>query len=124
MTSRECYGYLIWQLVMNHTQVADAREKKKAKYHHLVEAGRAAGYQSKLITTEVGSMRMLGNADFNGLKQAINAPWKEFTNLSQKTTRTATMGSFNIWGSRTIPSNFSLSLCMYLSLYSNYTCIS
>ena len=35
-------------------QVADARErKKKAKFYYLVEAGRAAGYQSELIETEM-----------------------------------------------------------------------
>ena len=81
-------------------QVADARERKKAKYHHLVEAGRAAGYQSKLITVEVGSRGMLGNGDLDELKEAIKAPRKEFTDLSLRTIRTAIMGSFSIWGSR------------------------
>ena len=39
--------------------VADARARKRAKYHDLVEAGRAAGYKTELITVEVGSR---GNA--------------------------------------------------------------
>ena len=81
-------------------QVADARERKKAKYYHLVEAGRAAGYQFELITVEVGSRGMLGKADFDALKQAIKAPRKELTDLSLKAIRTAIMGSFSIWGSR------------------------
>lgn len=94
---------MLWLLELTisyEPQVADARERKKAKYHHLVEAGRAAGYRSKLITVEVGSRGMLGNADFDELKQAVKAPRKDFTDLSLKIIRTAVMGSFSIWGSR------------------------
>ena len=81
-------------------QVADSRERKKSKYHQLVEAGRAAGYQSRLITAEIGSRGMLGNGNFDGLKEAIKAPRKEFIDLSPKTIKTAIMGFFSIWGSR------------------------
>ena len=35
--------------------VADARARKAAKYHDLVEAGRAAGYRVKLFNVVVGS---------------------------------------------------------------------
>ena len=40
---------------------AEARSRKRAKYHDLVEAGRAAGYKTDLITVEVGSRGMLGD---------------------------------------------------------------
>ena len=48
--------------------VADARARKRAKYHDLVEAGRAAGYKTELITVEVGSRGMLGSSDFDALR--------------------------------------------------------
>ena len=48
---------------------ADARARKRAKYHDLIESGILAGYKTKLITVEVGSRGMLGNE----LKQATNA---------------------------------------------------
>ena len=34
--------------------MADAQERKRAKYHDLVEAGREAGYRTELLTIEVG----------------------------------------------------------------------
>lgn len=57
--------------------VADARARKRAKYHDPVVAGRAAGYKTQLITTEVGSRGMLGDLDFEDLKKATNASRKE-----------------------------------------------
>ena len=48
--------------------VADARARKAAKYHDLVEAGRAAGYRVKLFNVVVGSRGMLGDADFDLLR--------------------------------------------------------
>ena len=38
--------------------VADTRQRKEAKYY-LLQAGRAGGYHSQLITVEVGSRGML-----------------------------------------------------------------
>ena len=63
------------------TQVADARARKRAKYHDLVVAGRDAGYRVKLITIEVGSRGMLKDEVFNELREAIEAPRKAFTIL-------------------------------------------
>ena len=71
---------------------------KKVKYHYPLEEGRAACYQSKLSTVEVGSRGMLGNADFDELKQAIKAHRKDFTDLSIKIIRTAIMRYISIWG--------------------------
>ena len=80
--------------------VADARARKAAKYHDLVEAGRAAGYRVKLFNMVVGSRGMLGDADFDLLREATDAPRKECTSVCLLITRTAILGSFYIWGSR------------------------
>ena len=53
--------------------VADAKERKRAKYHNLVEAGRAVGYKTELLKVEIGSRGMLGVSDFDAMKKAINA---------------------------------------------------
>ena len=59
--------------------VADARARKAAKYHDLVEAGRTAGYRVKLFNLVVGSRGMLGgDADFD-LLEATGAPRKVCT---------------------------------------------
>ena len=39
--------------------VADARERKQAKYLDLLEAGRGGGFKTELITVDVGSGGML-----------------------------------------------------------------
>ena len=79
------------------TKVADARARKRAKYHDLVVAGRAAGYRAKLITLEVGSRGMLGDANINDLREATT---KEFSSLCLQGITAAILGSFSIWGSR------------------------
>ena len=48
--------------------VADAKARKRAKYHDLVEAGRAVGYKTELLTIEVGSTGMLGVSDFDAME--------------------------------------------------------
>ena len=61
--------------------MADARARKAVKYHDLVEAGRAAGYRAKLLNLVVGSRGMLGDADFDLLREATDAPRKECTSV-------------------------------------------
>ena len=51
--------------------MAGVRERKRLKYHNLVEAGRAAGYRSHLITVEVGFQGMLGESDLAAGKPVI-----------------------------------------------------
>ena len=80
--------------------VADARARKRAKYFDLVEAGRAAGYKTELITVEVGSRGMLDVSNFDALREVIKTSMKEFTSLTLLTIRTAILGSFDIWSSR------------------------
>ena len=82
------------------SQVADARARKRTKYYDLVEAGKAAGYRTELITVEVGSRGMLGVSDLDDLREAIDATRKDFSTLTLQIIRTAILGSFYIWGSR------------------------
>ena len=60
----------------------DARRRKRAKYHDLVEARRAAGYKSELITVEVGSGGMVGVSDFAALGNVLDASRKEFSTIT------------------------------------------
>ena len=80
--------------------VADARGRKRAKYHDLEEAGRVAGYKTELISIEVGSREMVCSADFEILKAAVNATEKDVTNLCLEVIRTTLLESFRIWVSR------------------------
>ena len=57
--------------------MAGAGVRKRGKYHDLVEAGRAAGYRTELITVEVGSRGMLGDSDFDDLREVIHATRKD-----------------------------------------------
>ena len=82
------------------SHVADARGRKRAKYHDLEEAGRVAGYKTELITIEVGSRGMVCSADFEILKAAVNATGKDVTNLCLEVIRTTLLESFRIWVSR------------------------
>ena len=80
--------------------MADARRRKRVKYHDLVEPGRDAGYRTELITIEVGSRRMLCANDFDALRAAIHAPLKAVTTLCLEVIHTTLLESFRIWGSR------------------------
>ena len=60
------------------SQVANARDRKRDKYHDLVVAGKAAGYATRLITLEVGSRGMVDIADFAGLQEAVHAPERDY----------------------------------------------
>ena len=92
--------WLLELTISYETKVANARSRKRAKYLDLVEAGRAAGYKTSLITLEVGSRGMLGEDDMTQLKEAFDAPTKEFTSLCLRAIRAAILGSFSIWGCR------------------------
>ena len=92
--------WLLELTVSYESGVADARARKAAKYHDLVEAGRAAGYGVKLLNLVVGSRGMLGDADFDLLREATDAPRKECISVCLHITRAAILGSFSIWGSR------------------------
>ena len=71
------------------SRVEDARRRKRAKYHNLVEVGRATGYKSELITVEVGSQGMVGVSDFAALGNILDALKKE---LAAMTTQVIQIG--------------------------------
>ena len=48
--------WLLELTVSYESGVADERARKVAKYHDLVEAGRASGYRAKLLNVVVGSL--------------------------------------------------------------------
>ena len=52
------------------SHIADAREREKVKYQDLVDAGKAAGCKTELLTVEVGSRGMLGIRDLEPLTAA------------------------------------------------------
>ena len=96
-------GRELWllELTISYTmKVANARSRKRAKYLELVEAGRAAGYKTSLITMEVGSRGMLSEDDMTQLKEAFDALAKEFTSLCLRAIRAAILGSFSVWDCR------------------------
>ena len=75
-------------------------ERKRAKYQDLVEAGRAAGFKTELITVEVGSRGMMDPSDLEPLAAAINCHHKDIETLCLSVIRTTILGSFKIWSSR------------------------
>ena len=78
----------------------DARRRKQAKYHDLVEAGCEAGYSTELITLEVGSRGMVSENDFGILRSILHTSRKDTEQLVLSVIRATLLGSFKIWGSR------------------------
>lgn len=91
----------LFELTISYESVmADARERKRSKYHDLVEAGRAAGFRCELITLEVSSRGMLYTSDLKPLQDALAIPRKELVDLGLAIIRTTILESFRIWSSR------------------------
>ena len=80
--------------------MAEARERKTVKYRDLVEAGRAAGYKTELLTVEVGCRGMLGSSDLEPLAAAINCPRSDIESLCLLVIWTTLLKSFKMWCSR------------------------
>lgn len=91
------------------TIVADAKERKRSKYHDLMEAGRAAGFRCELITLEVGSRGMLNLADLEPLQEALGIPRKDLVMLALTIIRTTILELFWMWSSRNCITSLSLS---------------
>ena len=91
----------LFELTISYEKLmAEARERKRAKYQDLVEAGRAAGYKTELITVEVGSRGMLDTSDLEPLAAAISCHHKDIQSLCLSVIRTTLLESFKIWCSR------------------------
>ena len=69
--------------------MAEARERKRVKYHDLVEARKAAGYKTELLTVEVGCRGMLGSSDLKPLAAAVKCPRSNIESLCLSVIRTS-----------------------------------
>lgn len=84
------------------SHIAEARERKRTKYQDLLEAGRAAGYKTELLTVEVGSRGMLASSDLEPLSTAIDCSHAAIESLCLLVIRSTLLGSFKIWCSRNV----------------------
>ena len=82
--------------------VEDSRVRKQAKYQELVEAGCEAGYNTELITLEVGSRGMLSDDVCVKLRSIFGTSRKVTDHLALTMIRTTILESFKIWCSRNI----------------------
>ena len=58
-----------------------AAERKEEKYEELVTGAYNAGYETELITLEVGSRGVINPAGFHNLKTTLNITTSEMTKL-------------------------------------------
>jgi len=82
------------------TGFKDAAERKEASYEDLVYRAKQAGYDSHLITIEVGSRGVPHMAGFCRLKQELGLTRTELSSLLSRISHRAIEGSFGIWCSR------------------------
>ena len=82
--------------------MAEAKKRKKAKYEDLLEAGRAAGYRTELMTVEIGSRGMLAPSDLELLSSVINCSRAVIKSLCLLAIRHVLPEYFKIWCSRNV----------------------
>ena len=78
------------------------RERERERERDLVESGYAAGFNTELITIEVGSRGMLPQEEIEILKSTFNMPRKAMSLLCLSIIRKTILESFKIWCSRNI----------------------
>ena len=89
----------LWLTISYESHVAAARDRKRAKYQDLVDAGKAAGHKTELITVEVGSRGMLGVRDLEHLAAAISSSHRDISTLCLQVIRTTLLESYKIYPS-------------------------
>ena len=77
-----------------------AAERKETNYEDLVNRARQAGYNTHLITVEVGARGIPHMAGFRKLKQEIELNQTELCSLLSSISQKVIEGSFHIWCSR------------------------
>ena len=77
-----------------------AAERKETNYEDLVNRARQAGYNTHLITVEVGARGVPHMAGFRKLKQEIGLNRTELSSLLSSVSQKAIEGSFQIWCSK------------------------
>ena len=82
------------------TLMAEAAQRKEAKYSELVSTVRKAGYHPNLITLEVGSRGLPYTPGFQKLKTELGLSHKSMRSFMTELSKEALTGSFKIWCSR------------------------
>ena len=82
------------------TNFDDAALRKSAKYEDLAEQARLNGYNTTILTLQVGSRGVPDYPSFARLVAMLQMPNKELKLLLQRVIKAALIGSFTIWCSR------------------------
>ena len=77
-----------------------AADRKEVKYLDIATSAAQAGYNTEVITVEIGSRGLPHTIGFNKLETAFNIPAKDLRSLQIKLSQTAILGSHHIWCSR------------------------
>ena len=77
-----------------------AAERKEEKYEELLTGACNAGYETELITLEVGSRGVINPAGFQYLKTTVNITTSEMSKLMFEVCKRTIEGSYSIWCSR------------------------
>ena len=77
-----------------------AAERKEEKYEELLTGACNAGYETELITLEVGSRGVINPAGFQHLKTTVNITTSEMSKLTFEVCKRTIEGSYSIWCSR------------------------
>ena len=81
--------------------------RKEERYRDLIKAAEEAGYQSKLITLEIGSRGLPDMRGFKKLRGDLSITRKALHSTLVKASRAAVTASHKIWCSqnRVLPNN-------------------
>ena len=82
------------------TNFEAAAERKEEKYEELVTGACNTGYETELITLEVGSRGVINPAGFQLLKSTLNCTSREISDLMLQSCKRVIEGSYSIWCSR------------------------
>ena len=77
-----------------------AAERKRAKYAELLQRAQDAGYQTSLITLEVGSRGIVNYSGFSYLQKELTLPKREFVSMLEAVTLETIVQSHRIWCQR------------------------
>ena len=89
--------------IFSEVTYAAAQERKTAKYMELVSEVEKKGFNTELITLEVGSRGLVRVDGFKRLRDSVCGDKQRWKQLLQDITITAIKGSYKIWTSRNHP---------------------
>ena len=82
------------------TNFEAAAERKEEKYEELVTGACNTGYETELITLEVGSRGVINPAGLQLLRSTLNCTNREISDLMLQSRKQVIEGSYSIWCSR------------------------